>query len=187
MTLKRLLYALLLLICAWTGYYLLEKYWQSDVQVEPDAEKPLFSGSAVTNTAFNESGVRSYQIDSDRLEHYSKSGDTDFVKPVLWIYRDGTDIEWRISANTARLDKNQVLQMNGNVRIFNLLPASAIKVIQTDSLRLDLISKDFDTADQVIITGTAFYNEGTGMKGNMDRSVATLLNNVKGRYEALQN
>lgn len=187
MTLQRLFYALLLLICAWTGYNLLEKHWQGDVQVEPDAEKPLFSGRAVVNTAFNESGLRSYQIDSDHLEHFSKSGDTDFVKPVLWVYRDGTDTEWRISSNTARLDKNQVLQMNGNVRIFNLLPASAIKVIQTDSLRLDLISKDFDTPDQVTITGSAFQNEGTGMKGNMDRSVATLLKNVKGRYEALQN
>lgn len=182
---KKLLYALLLLICAWTGYYLLEKHWQEDVQVEPDAEKPLFTGSAVVNTAFNESGLRSYQIDSDYLEHFSKSGDTDFVKPVLWVYRDGTDTEWRISANTARLDKDQVLQMSGNVRIFNLLPASAIKVIKTDSLRLDLISKDFDTPDQVTITGSAFQNEGTGMKGNMDRSIATLLKNVKGRYEAL--
>ncbi len=187
MTLKRLLYALLLLLCAWTGYYLLEKQWQEDVQVEPDAEKPLFTGNAVVNTSFNESGLRSYQIDSEYLEHFSKSGDTDFVEPVLWVYRDGTETEWRISSNTARLDKNQVLQMTGNVRIFNLLPESAVKVIQTESLRLDLISKDFDTPDHVFITGASFQNEGTGMKGNMERSVATLLKNVKGRYEALQN
>ncbi len=77
--------------------------------------------------------------------------------------------------------------MTGNVRIFNLLPESAVKVIQTESLRLDLISKDFDTPDHVFITGASFQNEGTGMKGNMERSVATLLKNVKGRYEALQN
>ncbi|PSW04574.1 LPS export ABC transporter periplasmic protein LptC [Photobacterium lipolyticum] len=185
MTLKRLLYALLLIICAWTGYYLLEKNWQADIQVEPDTEKPLFTGSMVSNTAFTESGIRSYQIDSDHLEHFSKSGDTNFVKPVLWVYRNGENTEWRISSNTARLDKNQVLKMTGNVRIFNLLPESAIKVMQTDNLRLDLISKDFDTQDHVVITGSAFQNEGTGMKGNMDRSVATLLKNVKGRYEAL--
>ncbi|MGF1685826.1 LPS export ABC transporter periplasmic protein LptC [Photobacterium japonica] len=185
MTLQRLLYALLLVVCAWTGYYLLEKHWQEDIQVSPDAEKPMFTGKAVSNTTFNESGLRSYQIDADYLEHFSQSGNTDFVEPVLWVYRDGMETEWRISANQARLDNEQVLQMTGNVRIFNLLPASAIKVIQTDTLRLDLISKDFDTPDQVTITGDAFQNEGTGMKGNMDRSIATLLNNVKGRYEAL--
>ena len=156
MTLQRLLYALLLIICVWTGYYLLESNWQADIQIEPDAEKPLFTGSEVSNTAFTESGIRSYQIDSDHLEHFSKSGDTDFVKPVLWVYRNGENTEWRISSNTARLDKHQVLQMTGNVRIFNLLPESAIKVIQTDNLRLDLISKDFDTQDHVVITGTAF-------------------------------
>ncbi|PSW18467.1 LPS export ABC transporter periplasmic protein LptC [Photobacterium sanctipauli] len=185
MTLQRLLYVLLIAICAWTGYYLLDKHWQEDVQVAPDAEKPLFTGSSVVNTAFNESGLRSYQIDADYLEHFSNSGNTDFVEPVLWVYRDGTETEWRISSNTARLDKDHVLQMTGNVRIFNLLPESAVKVIQTDTLRLDLVSKDFDTPDHVTITGDAFQNEGTGMKGNMDRSIATLLENVKGRYEAL--
>lgn len=185
MTLKRLLYALLLMICALTGYYLLEKHWQSDIQIESDTKKPLFTGSVVSNTAFTETGIRSYQIDSDYLEHFGKSGDTDFVNPVLWVYRDGENTEWRISSKTARLDKYQVLQMTGNVRIFNLLPESAIKVMRTDNLRLNLITKDFDTPDHVVITGTAFQNEGTGMKGNMDRSVATLLKNVKGRYEAL--
>ncbi|WP_064601825.1 LPS export ABC transporter periplasmic protein LptC [Photobacterium sp. J15] len=187
MTFRSLIYALLIFICAWTGYYLLDNYWQEDIQVEPDAEKPLFTGSDIVNTSYSESGLRSYQIDSDYLEHFSKSGDTDFTSPVLWVYRDGSETEWRISSNTARLDKDQVLQMNGNVRIYNLLPESAIKVIQTDSLRLDLINKDFDTPDQVLITGSAFQNEGTGMKGNIDRSVATLLKNVKGRYEAFQN
>ncbi|MGF1725793.1 LPS export ABC transporter periplasmic protein LptC [Photobacterium nomapromontoriensis] len=185
MTLQRLLCALLLMVCAWTGYYLLDKHWQEEIQVAPDTEKPLFTGSVVANTAFNDQGMRSYQIEANYLEHFSKSGNTDFVEPVLWVYREGTETEWRISANTARLDKNQVLQMTGNVRIFNLLPTSAIKVIQTDTLRLDLISKDFDTPDHVIITGDAFVNEGTGMQGNMDRNIATLLKNVKGRYEAL--
>ncbi len=34
---------------------------------------------------------------------------------------------------------------------------------------------------------TVFQNEGDGMKGNMDRNVATLLKNVKGRYEPTKN
>ncbi|MGF1700051.1 LPS export ABC transporter periplasmic protein LptC [Photobacterium makurazakiensis] len=185
MTLQRLLYVLLIVICAWTGYYLLDKHWQADIQVAPDTEKPIFTGKSVVNTAFNQSGLRSYQIDANYLEHFSSSGNTDFVEPVLWLYRDGTETEWRISSNTARLDKNHVLQMTGNVRIFNLLPESAVKVIKTENLRIDLVSKDFDTPDHVTITGDAFQNEGLGMKGNMDRSVATLLKNVKGRYEAL--
>ncbi|AJR07397.1 LPS export ABC transporter periplasmic protein LptC [Photobacterium gaetbulicola] len=185
MTLQRLLYALLIAICAWTGYYLLEKHWADDVQIAPDAEKPIFTGKSVINTAYNESGQRSYQIDAAHLEHFSQSGNTDFVEPVLWVYKNGSETEWRISSNEARLDKNHILQMTGNVRIFNLLPESAVRVIQTDTLRLNLVSKDFDTPDHVIITGDAFQNEGTGMKGNMDRNIATLLNNVKGRYEAL--
>ncbi|OAN16540.1 LPS export ABC transporter periplasmic protein LptC [Photobacterium jeanii] len=187
MTLHKLLYTFAFIVCVVTGFYLFDKYWQDDVQVTPDAEKPMFTGSVVTNTAYTEAGVRSYQVDSDYLEHFSSTGDTDFTKPVLWVFRDGSETEWRISSNDATLDQDQILYMKGNVRIFNLLPESTLKVIQTDTLRIDLISKDFDTSDHVTMTGDAFINEGDGMTGNMDRSVATLLKNVKGRYESIQN
>lgn len=187
MTLHKLLYTLAFIVCVSTGFYLINDYWQGDVQVKPDDEKPIFTGSIVTSTSHTEAGIRSYQVDSEYLEHFKKSGDTDFVKPVLWLFREGTETEWRISSNDATLDQDQILYMKGNVRIFNLLPDSTLKVIQTDNLRIDLVSKDFDTPDHVVMTGDAFINEGDGMTGNMDRSVATLLNNVKGRYESIQN
>lgn len=187
MTFKRLVYMLLIVLCAWSGYYLLQKHWQKEEQVALDTEKPIFTGSGVKNTAYTETGIRSYRIESDTLEYYNLSGNTDFRQPVIWVYKDGVETEWRISANHATLNKEHILQMSGNVRIFNLLPDSAIEAIKTDTLQLDLISKDFETSDPVTITGSAFQNEGIGMKGNMERSVATLMNNVKGRYEALQN
>ncbi|WP_120513418.1 LPS export ABC transporter periplasmic protein LptC [Photobacterium salinisoli] len=187
MTLNRLFCVVLVILCAWTGYYLLQKHWQQETLTAPDNEKPIFTGTGVKNTSYNEAGIRSYRIESDTLEYYNLSGNTEFQQPVIWVYKEGTESEWRISANHATLDKEHILQMSGNVRIFNLLPDSAINAIKTDTLRLDLISKDFDTPDPVTITGSAFQNEGIGMKGNMERSVATLMNNVKGRYEALQN
>ncbi|HIF9334392.1 TPA: LPS export ABC transporter periplasmic protein LptC [Photobacterium damselae] len=183
MTLKRLCYLLVVLVAVWSGYYLLQKHWQSDDQVTIDSEKPVFTGDVVSNTSYNEKGIRSYQIDSAHIEHFSISGNTTFSKPVLWVYQDGSKTEWRVSANNALLTQDQVLEMKGNVRIFNLLPESAIQVISTDNLRLNLVNKDFDTQDHVVITGTSFENEGDGLKGNMDRNVATLLNNVKGIYE----
>ncbi|QUJ67121.1 LPS export ABC transporter periplasmic protein LptC [Photobacterium sp. GJ3] len=187
MTLSRLFYVLLIVLCAWAGYYLLQQRWQQSEQIAPDNEKPIFTGIGVKNTAYTETGLRSYRIESDTLEYFNQSGDTDFLAPVIWVFKAGEETEWRISANHATLNKEHILQMSGNVRIFNLLPDSAINAIKTDTLRLDLISKDFDTPDPVTITGSFFQNEGIGMKGNMERNVATLMNNVKGRYEALQN
>ncbi|MCG3884611.1 LPS export ABC transporter periplasmic protein LptC [Photobacterium leiognathi] len=187
MTLKRLLYVLLAVFCAWLGYYQLEQHWQKDEQVKPDDEKPVFIGNDISNTTFDLSGIRSYQIDSDHLEYFEKSGQTDFVKPVLWVFKDGTNAEWRISANTAMLDNKNILNLHGNVRMFNLLPDSDIQVIKTDNLQLNIETQDFNTQDHVTITGPAFQNQGDGMTGNMKRKVAKLLKNVKSRYEPNQN
>ncbi|MBY3788455.1 LPS export ABC transporter periplasmic protein LptC [Photobacterium carnosum] len=187
MTFKKLFYVLLMIICAWLGYYLLEQYWQQDVQVKPNDEKPMFIGSKVSNTNFDLKGIRQYQIDAEHLEHFNVSGETTFTQPVLWIFRQGQDAEWRISANNAKLEQDKILHLQGNVRIFNLLPDSDIQVIKTDNLRLNLVNKDFSTNDHVTINGPVFQNQGDGMKGNMDRNVATLLKNVKGRYEPTKN
>ncbi len=187
MILKRLFYALLIVICAWAGYYLLQQHWKSNEQVSLNTEQPMFVGSHVSNTAFNTAGVRSYQIDATRLEHFSKTGNTDFTKPILWVYQNGTQAEWRVIADNAQLTKAHILTLSGHVKAFNLEPNSLLKNITTDNLQLNLITKEFNTQAQVIINGENFQNIGTGMTGNMDKGTATLLNSVKGRYEAIQN
>lgn len=187
MTFKRLLYVLLVIFCAWLGYNQLEQQWQKDHQVKPDDEKPMFIGNNISNTIFDISGIRSYQIDSDHLEYFENSGQTDFVNPVLWVFKEGKNAEWRISSNTATLDKNKILNLHGNVRMFNLLPDSDIQVIKTDNLQLNIETQDFNTQDHVMIVGPAFQNQGDGMTGNMKRKVAKLLKNVKSRYEPTEN
>ncbi|MCD9464344.1 LPS export ABC transporter periplasmic protein LptC [Photobacterium phosphoreum] len=187
MTFKKLFYVLVVIICAWLSYYLLEQHWRQDVQVTPNDEKPMFIGNNVSNTSFDLKGTRQYQLDADHLEHFNVSGLTTFTKPVLWVFKQGQNAEWRISANSAKLEQDKILHLQGNVRIFNLLPDSDIQVIKTNNLRLNLVNKDFDTDDHVTINGPAFQNQGDGMKGNMSRNVATLLKNVKGRYEPTKN
>lgn len=184
---KRLLYALLVVFCAWLGYYQLERYWQPDVQVSPDNEKPVFIGNNVSNTTFDLSGSRKYQIDAKHLEYFNVSKQTDFVKPVLVVFQNGSTAEWRISSNTGELTKDKVLHLVGDVRIFNLLPDSSIQLIQTDNLWLNLVSNDFGTEDHVTITGPELQNQGDGLKGNMKSHEATLLNNVKAIYEPIKN
>lgn len=187
MTLKKLLYGLLAIFCAWLGYYQLDRHWHQSAQIQPDNEKPIFIGNKISNTTFDLDGLRSYQIDSEHLEYFENAGYTDFVKPVLWVFQDGENTEWRISANSAVLNKKNELNLTGNVRMFNLLPNSDIKVIKTNNLHLNIETQAFHTQDHVTITGPAFINEGDGMAGNMKQKVAKLLKNVKSRYEPAKN
>ncbi|KXF80048.1 LPS export ABC transporter periplasmic protein LptC [Enterovibrio coralii] len=175
---------LLLAICGYAGYYLLgQHYWQEDVQVAPDAEKPLFTSENVASTSYTQSGIRNYLLKSAYLEHYQKLDETHFNEPVLWTYKDGIDEEWRVSSDFAVLDNNQILVMTGRVRIFNLLPDAQIKVVTTDELTLDLKTRDFWSDKETEITGVGLQTRGERVKGNFGTHQMELIEQVKSRYE----
>lgn len=184
MILQRLGIVALIAICSLAGYYLLDKHvWVNDVQVEPDAEKPLFTGEALLTTQYNAQGTRTYTIESEHLEHYQKIDETHFNEPVLWTYTNGKDEEWRISSNYAVLENKELLVMTGNVRIFNLLPDATIKHVVTETLTLDLKSRDFWSKTPTTITGVGFQTEGQRVNGNFGSHQMELMEEVKGRYE----
>ncbi|WP_407331489.1 LPS export ABC transporter periplasmic protein LptC [Enterovibrio sp. 27052020O] len=184
MILQRLGMVVLLAVCGLTGYYLLNQhYWQTETQVAPDAEKPLFTAEDVKSTTYNEQGIRSYTLDSTHLEHYQQIDETHFNEPVLWTYSDGTNEEWRISSEFAVLENKHILVMTGRVRIFNLLPDAQIKVVTTEKLTLDLTSNDFWSDMETEITGTGLQTSGLRAKGNFGTHQMELIEQVKSRYE----
>ncbi|MCG7498149.1 LPS export ABC transporter periplasmic protein LptC [Vibrio sp. Of7-15] len=187
MSLARLLFILLMVVSSWAGYYLFDKQNQEVKQVIPSAEVPVFSGTHLTNTSYTEGGVRNYRIYSRSLDHYSSTGETHFVSPLLTIFREGDVTEWQISSDNAVLDNEHALLMTGNVVIHNLIQGASFESMTTDSLNIQLIEKDFMTDDAVRLFGPQFQTTGQAMRGNFERYEAKLLNKVQGRYEALRN
>ncbi|WP_028023126.1 LPS export ABC transporter periplasmic protein LptC [Enterovibrio calviensis] len=188
MTLQRLGVVILLAVCGYAGYYLLNQhYWQDEVQITPDAEKPLFTAENVKSTSYTEQGIRSYTLDSTHLEHYQQLDETHFNEPVLWTYSNGTEEEWRMSSEFAILENNHILVMTGRVRIFNLLPDAQIKVVTTEKLTLDLSSRDFWSDTETEITGTGLQTRGLRAKGNFGSHQMELIEQVKSRYETKTN
>ncbi len=187
MMIQRLFYAALIALCAWTGYTLLQNHWHKKNTETVNLEQPVFSGNQVDNVSFNTKGLRSYQIQAQHLEHFAESGNTNFVKPVLWVYQAGKQAQWRVTADSAVLTESHILTLNGTVHAYSLAPHSMFKDIQTENLTLNLVNKNFSTPDEVVITGVNFTNQGKGIQGNMDKGEATLLNQVKGQYEPIQN
>ncbi len=101
MNLSRIGYIVAVLVVCVSGYYLLEKGQEYDIQVEPNKELPMFSGVDLVNTSFNEDGIRSYVITSVELDHYALSGDTIFDSPVLKVYREAQLKSGKLPQNTA--------------------------------------------------------------------------------------
>lgn len=185
MSLSRILYLVLIFVCSWSAYYLFDKEGGQTVQVAPNVELPMFSGTKLDNISYNQEGIRSHQIESSHLDHYSKSGDTIFENPILSVFRDGHTIEWQITARRAVMSEEQVLTLYDNVVVKNLLPGASFDTMVTDKFIIDLVSRDFHTETPVQMNGPQFKTEGQAMKGNFDSNTATLFDNVQGRYETL--
>ena len=63
-------------------------------------------------------------------------------------------------------------------------PEAAFDTMTTDSMTIELTTKDFMTDDVVNLVGPTFETTGVGMKGNFTNQQTTLLENVQGIYEA---
>ena len=185
MSLTRIIYLILLFIASWSAYYLYDKEQSTAIQVAPNLELPVFSGRNLDNISYDQAGIRSYQIESSHLEHYSKSGDTIFENPVLSVFRDGHTIEWQMIARRAVLDEDQTLTLYDNVIVKNLLPEASFDNMTMDKLVVELTSRDFHSESTVRLIGPLFETEGQAMKGNFDSNTATLFETVQGRYETL--
>ncbi|EGU34669.1 LPS export ABC transporter periplasmic protein LptC [Vibrio scophthalmi] len=185
MSLSRIGYLLLVVIIAISGYYLMTNKASYDIQVEPNVELPLFTGHDLTNTSYNEQGVRSYVIISTELDNYASSGDTVFDKPILKVYLNGDIQEWEITAEHGVLTKDHVLTLQSNVLGKNLLPDSGFDTLSTDIMHIQLDNRDFWADNQVTLIGPQFETVGQAMKGNFADNTAILYNHVQGRYETL--
>ncbi|MCE0494057.1 LPS export ABC transporter periplasmic protein LptC [Vibrio salinus] len=185
MSLSRIIYVLLFFVATWSGYYLLESQRQADIQVAPNLELPTFSGETLTNTSYSTKGIRNYVITSTHLDYYAKSGNTIFEKPILRIYKNGTVVEWKITAQRGILTDNKILTLYDNVIANNLLTDSSFDSMSTAKLSIDLVSRDFWTETKVKLQGQQFKTVGQSMKGNFADQNALLYNHVQGRYENL--
>ena len=184
MTLKHLFTITLLMISSWSAYYLYDKYVQNEQQVTPNQQVPVFTGKMISNNNYDENGVRNYQINAKELARYAQSGETNFTTPHLFVFKDGEQKEWEIISDVGVLNKKHELYLTGNVTVRNLLPEAAFETMTTDSIKIELTTKDFTTEDVVSLVGTTFQTTGVGMKGNFANQQTTLLENVQGIYEA---
>ncbi|MCE7567768.1 LPS export ABC transporter periplasmic protein LptC [Aliivibrio fischeri] len=184
MSLKHLFMAVLLMICSWSGYNLYYDYVKGEQQTTPDQQVPVFTGKGITNNNYDVSGIRNYQINAKALARFGKTGETNFTTPHLFVFKDGELKEWEIISDLGVLNKKHELYLSGNVIVKNLLPNAAFETMTTDSMKIELTTKDFMTEDVVNLIGPTFETTGVGMKGNFTSQEATLLENVQGIYEA---
>ena len=90
---------------------------------------------------------------------------------------------WKLSAKKAKLTKDEMLYLEGDVVAESLEPTSHLQRVETQMAIVNLKTQDMTSDSMVKINGQNFSSIGLKMVGNLRQQVATLKEQVKTYYE----
>lgn len=139
-----------------------------------------YTGNRMETTVYDLQGKPQYFASAEEIKRFESTERTEFIKPLLDLFDSATALkQWKVTADHAEITKEKMLNLKGNVKIESLDPASRVQKIETDSLSINLDTKDISSESVVKSVGAGFTTTGTGLVGNLKTQVATLTKNVK--------
>ncbi|MGY0157052.1 LPS export ABC transporter periplasmic protein LptC [Edwardsiella tarda] len=180
---KRWLIALLTLIAlALIGWNMADNA-PSDAPSVSDPSQPTYQSQQTLTVVYDPSGKLSYKLVAQDVQHYSEQGVTWFTRPVLTTFDPQAVATWSVRADRAKLTKDNMLYLYGNVEVNSLTPTSQLERITTDNAQVNLITQDISSDDEVTLYGSNFTSHGLKMRGNMRDKTARLIDKVNTYYE----
>lgn len=151
-------------------------------------DKPEYTGNNMNTVVYSPTGKKQYLAVSDKVEYFESDGHTDFQSPMVFLFElENTQTQqkesWKLTANKAKLTKDNMLYLDGNVLAESLSPLSKIQRIETESAVVNLTNQDIRSDTKVKINGLNFTSTGLKLTGNLQQQVATLKEQVKTHYE----
>ncbi len=167
----------------------------SNLVKKPDS--PDYIGNKMETTVFSPEGKKQYVSFADNVKHYTVDGHTDFEMPLVYLFdvnssntSQAKDVahtlasqSWKLSAKKAKLTKDEMLYLEGDVVAESLEPTSHLQRVETQMAIVNLKTQDMTSDSMVKINGQNFSSTGLKMVGNLRQQVATLKEQVKTYYE----
>ena len=168
----------------------------SNLVKKPDS--PDYIGNKMETTVFSPEGKKQYLSTADKVKHYTAEGQTEFEMPLVYLFDVSTSNNaeksnhsvkllesqsWKLSAKKAKLTKDEMLYLEGDVIAESLEPTSRLQRIETQVAEVNLKTQDISSDTMVKINGQNFNSTGLKMVGNLRQQIATLKEQVKTYYE----
>lgn len=168
----------------------------SNLVKKPDG--PDYIGNKMETTVFSPEGKKQYLSTADKVKHYTADGHTEFEMPLVYLFNVSTSNNaeksnhsvkllesqsWKLSAKKAKLTKDEMLYLEGDVIAESLEPTSRLQRIETQVAEVNLKTQDISSDTMVKINGQNFNSTGLKMVGNLRQQIATLKEQVKTYYE----
>ncbi len=168
----------------------------SNLVKKPDS--PDYIGNKMETTVFSPEGKKQYLSTADKVKHYTVDGHTEFEMPLVYLFDVSTSNNaeksnnpakllesqsWKLSAKKAKLTKDEMLYLEGDVIAESLESTSRLQRIETQVAVVNLKNQDISSDTMVKINGQNFNSTGLKMVGNLRQQIATLKEQVKTYYE----
>ena len=168
----------------------------SNLVKKPDS--PDYIGNKMETTVFSPEGKKQYLSTADKVKHYTADGHTEFEMPLVYLFDVSTSNNaeesnnpakllesqsWKLTAKKAKLTKDEMLYLEGDVVAESLEPTSRLQRIETQVAVVNLKTQDISSDIMVKINGQNFNSTGLKMVGNLRQQIATLKEQVKTYYE----
>ncbi len=152
-------------------------------------ETPTYVGEDMYTIAFNKAGVREYALTAPKVTYFQQSEKALFQQPQLVLFRNNAGEmlpTWRITAQSAVLNKQEQLSLDENVKILNLQPEFVVKTLTTAKAFVNIKTGDYYSPLPTTVTGPQLISNGQSMSGNFNQQLITLENQVDTHYEFKQ-
>ncbi|WP_127957772.1 LPS export ABC transporter periplasmic protein LptC [Serratia microhaemolytica] len=156
---------------------------QSDPLLVVNEQPPTYQSRDVVTLIYDPTGKLSYQLVAEQAKHYTEEELNWFVKPVVTLFDERAVATWSARANSAKLTKERMLYLYGDVEVKSLTPMSQLERIKTDNAQINLVTQDVSSDDRVTLFGTNFTTTGMRLRGNLRDRTAELLDKVESSYE----
>ncbi len=163
--------------------------WQlGEIELAPEPTtkvenfQPDFTAKHLVTTRFNEQGKRTERLESDYAEYYQVLEQSTFDKPVVYMFDDKGEAEWKVTAETGVLNTDDNVILRDKVHLDGLLPATFISTLDTPYLEMDLVTQELRSNQHISIVGQEFQTEGVGLKGHLERKYFELLDKGHATY-----
>ncbi|MGL9733922.1 MAG: LPS export ABC transporter periplasmic protein LptC [Symbiopectobacterium sp.] len=180
---KRLLTALLpLIVLVLIGLNLIDQDSAPQTKIQYNAV-PTYTSDEITTRVFNPQGSLNYRFVAQRVEYFNAEQLTWFTAPIATLFNEQGIATWSVQADCAKLIKDKILFLYGNVEVNSLTNDSQLQQIKTDNAQVNLLTQDIASDDEVTLYGASFLSNGMKMRGNLRNKTAELIEKVKTSYE----
>lgn len=166
-------------------YGMVEWYGAKQVSTEQVDKKdePDFIAEQLNSNIYRQSGLLSYAVEAQQMEHYAKIEVTHFQLPKYTLYPKGDKPTWQISANEGTLFNNNRVKLNNRVRLIATDKDSLVREIHGKYLELDLKSNIISSEQTILIIGKGFTMYGSGLIVDLNTTQMTLTEHVQTIYK----